>query len=411
MRHHPFPLAALLACVFLVSACTKPMATPADPIGPPVRLASGGSDQVFVLTSQWKTTRSSFRGLNSQLRTDLLIDVWAFNAADMKPAWRTRLETMRGGVNMGRALLGAQGGVVWVYGAAGLTGLSAKDGSIVADAARIEAANPQLKGMLPTEARYVHFDGAGLRFRTTDGREWRIDPATLKVREADGETREIAPGIAVPSRDSGGNGTGGFFRRYVRLGDRFLGLMSDEDAKTHLAGDTRAFWWSGYGPRMRLWSGRYAGGQRPAAYPRLDDLKPLPDAPYFLSAGMLNAEQADTPIFLTEPDSVLILHADKLGDGAQLRLTRVSGPAGKVVWTADLHVERISSVILAGDTLVLMAARPEQGNSDPEPVEVPQLVSVNLKTGKVAWYGFRIMATDAADIPASSTPMDAAASD
>ncbi|MFO1014348.1 MAG: PA2928 family protein [Caulobacteraceae bacterium] len=408
MRFHP-RLVMALAFALLLTACIKPMATPADPIGPPVRAVSEGADQVFLLTSQWKSTRSSFRGMNSQVRTDLLIDVWAFDSAGLKPLWRTRLESNRGGVNMGRALLGVQDGVVWIYGAKGLTGLSVKDGAVIADNARIEAANPDQKGMLPTEARYVRFDGGGLRIQCTDGREWRIDGRTLKLTEAGPAPNVLAPGVSVPSRDSGGNGTGGFFQRYVRLGDRFLGLMSDEDAKTHMAGDTRAFWWSPYGPRMRLWAGRYAGGERPAAYPRLKDLGPLPDAPDFLSSGMLAAEQGRTPIFLREPDSVIILSADKLGEGAELKLTRVSGPSGKVVWTADLHVARLSTVSLNGDTLVMVGARLEQGNGDREPVEVPQLISVNVRTGQVSWYGFRIMATEAADIPPSSTPTDAAA--
>jgi hypothetical protein len=92
MRFHPrlvmaLALPATLAFALLLTACIKPMATPADPIGPPVRAVSEGVDQVFLLTSQWKSTRSSFRGMNSQVRTDLLIDVWAFNSAGLD-LWR-----------------------------------------------------------------------------------------------------------------------------------------------------------------------------------------------------------------------------------------------------------------------------------------------------------------------------------
>jgi len=88
------PLAVALA-VALVFVGGGTVASPADVTGPPVRAMTPAGDRVYMLTTQWKTFRGFGRGPNRPTYTDLLVDVWAFDAITGKPVWRHRLERGR----------------------------------------------------------------------------------------------------------------------------------------------------------------------------------------------------------------------------------------------------------------------------------------------------------------------------
>lgn len=392
------------------------VASTADLSGAPLRLVTADGDRVFVLTSQWKTYRRRYGGSGrgssgySVTYTDLLVDLWAFDAADARPLWRRRVLQERKAVNSGRTLLGAQGGAIWVLDGKRLSGFSPKDGAPVADAAAIEAANPALRGLIPTEAQYYHFDTAGLSFWAADGRAWRLAGPGLRFVTAP-ERPQPTPDAIRPARIAGGVGTYAFYERGLDIGRRWLGLLDEAEARTFLANKVIGGIDPSGHPRVRLWSAEIV--QRQTFFgPRTEyvNFAPLPESPEFLHAGLLSENRTDQPIILRQPDSVLVLHRDRLGKGGHLQLTRIAGPAGRVVWTADLPTEALEAVLPGQDSIVLYGRREEPRNlrraDDPNTVSVGQLVSVDLATGKVGAYGFRLKPTAAEDIPPSSTRPD-----
>lgn len=393
-------LGALLA--LLLAAC-GPVASPATALGSPVRAETPDGDRVYVMTSQWNTFNVLGRRTNRPSYTDLYIDVWAFDAADARPVWRTRVVKQRSGVNMGRALLGADGGRLWLVDGAGLVGLSLTDGTEVADTGAVEAANPALKGLMPTDEGLYRLDAGGLAFTAADGRAWRLDGQTLKAGPDAPPPAQPEEGVFIKARIGGGNSTYGFTKYDLQAGDRWLGVMSDTQVAT-----MREQGHIGFGiiggppPRVKLYGARGRPGQ-------LSGLAPLPEAPDFLDGHLLyDGRINNPPIMLFEPDSVLILHRDRLGDEGRLRLTRVSGPLGKPLWTAALPIARLEAVMPGERTIVLLGRRdemsPRRTPNDNLPVSVDQLVSVDLKTGVQGVYGFRVLPTPGSKIPESSTP-------
>jgi hypothetical protein len=378
--------------------------TPADVLGPPVRAQTNAGDRVFLLTSQWKTYRPRYSryGGSRPAYTALLVDVWAFDAASGEPVWRRRMEKQREGVNAGRVLLGAERGVLWLQSPAGLQGLSPADSRTLVDLKAIEARNPQLAGLMPRHEGLFRFDDAGLAFRANDGRDWRLDAATLvatpgKAPPADG-TKAFAP-----ARLSGGVSTWAFHERGLHLTGRWIGMMSDGEAERSQAGRTLAFDPPDEAPRVRLWG---AKSRQEAGFvgvrTLVGEIEPYPESPEFLRGGLLSdGNLKNQPLLLFDPDSLLVLHWDRLGDGGRLQLTRV-GPKGRPLWTASLPMARLDAVMPGETTLALMGSQPERDLARPRerlPVEVDQLAVVDLKSGQVTTFGFRFKPPERGGIP------------
>jgi len=385
--------------------------------GEPVRTTTADGDRVFLMTSQWRTYRT--RGTRSGTSyTRLFVDVWGFDAANAKPVWRQRIADDRGGVNMGRKILGVQGGVLWLLDGKGLLGLSPKDGVEVADNATLEAANPALRGVMPTEDKYYRFDPQGLSFTAADGRDWRLTGQGFATApdgprlDLDAQRAPARPGISIPANTSGGNRTWSFYTRGLNVDSRmWLGLLAEpEVAPFRTQGVIGGVDPERY-PRTRMWSARIAS--KPTFFGQkvvLSDFKPLPEGPEFLIAGLLQDNRCchNMPIVLFKPDGFLVLHRDRLGAAGRLKLTRISGPAGKPVWSIDLPTTELQAVMPGETSVVLMGSRDEaplfpRPNSANRPESIDQLVSVDLKTGALGVYGFRIKPTAPSDLPASST--------
>lgn len=387
--------------------------------GPVVRAATPeAGDRVFVMTSQWR----SFRARGTYTGTaygGLLVDVWAFDPATARPVWRQRLLDERRAMNRGRRILGFQGGILWLFDGRGILGLSPRDGARVADTAAFEAANPRLKGVMPTDERYIRFDPQGLSFTAADGRDWRLTGQGAATRpdgarlDTDAERAAPQPGVALPARNAGGSGSWAFYTGGIDLGGgRWLGLLADaEAAKLGVEGPVGGVDPQTY-PRTRLYSARVvrsalSSGFRPVA----NDPRPLPESPEFLSAGLLQDGRCchGRPILLRDPDSVLVIHRDRLGDDSRLKLTRVSGPRGAPLWTSDLPLQALEAVLPGERTVVLVGRRDEPPlfrARDNRPESIDQLVSVDLASGRVGAYGFRIAPTAPQDLPESSTPLN-----
>lgn len=393
-----------------------PMASVASMQGEPVRATSAAGDRVYMMTSQWRT----YPGVNRrQTRGGLLVDVWAFDADSGKPVWRQRLVDERGGVNMGRLILGAQAGVLWMLDGKQLVGLNLSDGARAFDATSLEAANPALKGLMPTEERYYRFDGTGLTFTAADGRLWRLtgdgaktepgkEPSNSYVERARADANAVA-GVFVPANTAGGNSTWAFYGRQAMVGgQRWLGLMHERDLENARRGPLGGVDYEKT-PRLRLWSARVVTertffGPRP----KLVDFAPLPEGPEFLLPGLLTGNDIhDTPIFALKPDSVFVLHRDRLGEGSKLKVSKVAGPGGKVLWTADLPVEQLEAVMPGERSIVLIGRRDEdpllRRVNDTSRDSVNQLISLDKATGRMGVYGFRVRPGKAGEIPESST--------
>lgn len=392
-----------------------PMASVADMVEEPVRARTPEGDRVFMMTSQWRTWRGPSR---RSARGGLMVDVWAFDADTGRPAWRQRIVDNRGGVNMGRKILGAQAGVLWLLDGRQVVGLKLSDGTRAFDAAAIEAANPALRGLMPTEDRYYRFDGTGLTFTAADGRLWRLtgdgaattpgaeQPDSYVARAKVDEN--AAPGVFVPASTAGGNGTSAFYGRGMDIGSHWLGLLHEREVEMFRLGRVGGVA-PEQNPRMRLWSARIV--QEKTFFgpkPKFVDFAPLPESPEFLQPALLTPNNIhDTPIISLKPDSVFVLHRDRLGAGGKLRLSKVAGPAGKVLWTADLPVETLEAV-MPGERSIVLIGRHEQEPllrrpNDTSRDRVPQLVSVDIATGRMGVYGFRVKPGKAGEIPESST--------
>jgi hypothetical protein len=407
----------LLGVLFIASILRGgggPMASVASMIEEPVRARGPEGDRVYMMTSQWRTWAGPARRPS---RGGLLVDVWAFDADTGRPAWRQRLVDDRGGVNMGRKIFGAQGGVLWLLDGRQLVGLKLSDGARAFDAAAIEAANPALKGLMPTEDRYYRFDGTGLSFTAADGRLWRLTgegaattpgtaPPDSHVARAKID-ENAAHGVFVPANTAGGNGTSAFYGRGMDIGSRWLGLLHEREVELFRLGRVGGVS-PEQNPRMRLWSARIV--QEKTFFgpkPKLVDFAPLAESPEFLQPALLTPNDVhDAPIFSLKPDSVFVLHRDRLGVGGKLRLSKVAGPAGKVLWTAELPVETLEAV-LPGERSIVLIGRHEQAPLLPRPNDtsrdsVHQLVSVDIATGRMGVYGFRVRPGKPGEIPESS---------
>lgn len=369
--------------------------TPLGVFGAPVLAKVGDAERVFLLTGQWRQYTTG-RGSSRRIITDLYVDLWAVDAKTTLPIWRKRLETERGGGMMDRDILGVDGDTVWLVLHGRLVALSAKDGSVRAAVGRVEAENPELQGKMPTEARYFSFDYRGLAIKSTDARDWRVDPGTFKVRAPDPSAPVVEgprpPAFIVP------DGTRLHQVRGLDVPGFWLGLLTDEEAKTFEENNTIG----GLAPetRHKLYGGKatedtnFFGG-----YLDYSELKPLPKAPDFLEGGLLREYSTATQLpalWMREPDSVFVLHREKLGEAGKLRLTRVAGPEGNVVWDAALPLTIVQSVMKAESNVILFGKEFIEG--DPEITDTirdsPQrLVSVDLTTGATSQFSYAALET------------------
>lgn len=388
--------AALPLSIFLVSLLFRTSGyTPLGVFGAPVLSKVGDEERVFLLTGQWHQY-SMGRGSSRRIYTDLYVDLWALDAKTTLPIWRKRLERERSGGMMDRDILGVDGDTVWLVLHDQLVGLSARDGSVRAPVGRVEAENPELQGKMPTQARYFSFDYRGLAIKTSDARDWRVDGETFKVRAPDPDA-PLVEGPRPPAFITPG-GTSLFQVRGIDVPGFWLGLLTDDEAKAFeenntiggLAPETRHKLYGGKATKDTNFFGEYLD---------YSELKPLPQAPDFLEGGLLREYSTATQLpalWMREPDSVFVLHREKLGEAGKLRLTRISGPEGQVVWDAALPLTIIQSVMKAESNIILFGKEFIEG--DPEITDTirdsPQrLVSVDLATGAVSHFSYAALET------------------
>ena len=90
-----------------------------------------------------------------------------------------------------------------------------------------------------------------------------------------------------------------------------------------------------------------------------------------------------------EPDSVVVLHHDKLGDAGRLRLARVAGPGGRVVRDAALPLAELTSATYVPGQVVLFGSAPNPAHNPDAQASREQhevLVAVDVPTGTVTSF-------------------------
>lgn len=389
---------------------------PASISGGLLRLGSAQGERLVFITSQWESRYLYTGSSTSRTRRGaqfLHIDLWQFDVATAQPVQRLRLATSKqlGDV----AALGVDRGVLWAR-LPGLIGVRLADGAVVADRARVAAANPDIADMLPQppagpvfmtqQQQPLRFTPAeGLVVRLDDGRRVRLDPLTLKALPLAAAATDDKPAPAadpqrqLPHRLAQGNQWNAMVRG-LPIGStaarrlEWLGLVAEREVEPiGRTGQTTSVPDFTQPDRFRLYRGQLLPQQHLFGLRhRLKLVAPLPEAPEFLFAGLgVENPEAHPAVALWRraPDSVFVLHRDRLGEQGRWVLSRVAGPDGRVVWRAELPLSDLSlwwpgerHAVLAGRWAAAVRAPEAQPNEGAS----PQIVSVNLETGALAVF-------------------------
>ena len=375
---------ALVGLVAVLYYYSESGFTPLSLESPPVFTRDEAGERVYLLTTHRETYRSAGHSRTRVKRSDQRVELWAIDPATARPLWRNRFRTTRDGEIRDRVLLGVHGDTIWILTAGKLVALTATNGALKASPNDLEALNPDLSGLMPTDPRYYTFDERGLHITTKDARTWLFNPDTLKASADSTETP--APEGAFEPVVFLHAGTWNHLSRGLDSPGHWVGLLTDEEAVTFEKNNALGGLTSDV--RRRLWRARsHPPGNAYGALPDYYELTPLTGGLDFLDGGLLgehNVMDPPPPFRLSAPDSVLVLHREHLGESGKLRLARVTTNEGNAVWETTLPLTVVQSVIPAEGTVVLFGAEfmenyPAMGDIVRNAPE--RLVSVNLETG------------------------------
>jgi hypothetical protein len=211
-------------------------------------------------------------------------------------------------------------------------------------------------------------------------------------QSAPGGTRDLTvPSYFTPSHAAS------FRERGLLIDKRWLGLLNEEEAKTFEKNG--AIGGLDYETRRRLWSARTTEGTNFfGKFLKYHDFKPL--GPDFLAPGLLAEDMPTGPdrvLWYRNPDSVLVLHRDRLGEMGKLRLSRIAGPEGRAVWEAHLPMSMLQCVMPGERSLALSGVEyqpaPGKGPRDPMHGASELLISIDLSSGRVSAFDFSTVET------------------
>lgn len=386
---------------------------PPEVQGRPAMVGDQSQPRLWVLSKQEESRQVSVGGRHSHgWRSDTFFhfQVQAFDPATARPLWTRRVLTLGdpeasgtqsrviGSASEGR-LLGQDGDLVWLLVDDKPLALAIADGAQVADAAAIERANPQLKGLLPVEGKHYGFD-RGLVFMAADARSFVVRGRALKAEPY------APPAPVPPSVEYKPNGMpvivpmpppfGEVPARQAWLDGKWLGLYSQKEA-ADAGNDT----WGGklrwpYSvhdegalARRGFWRARIVEVRRfDERFKRLEALTPIPDAPVFLKGRFFKDLATGEPLVLASPTGVMVWHSTRIDRDGRLALARLDANL-RTLWTAELPLSENSIAnpvaywMLPG-RVVLVGAQESQ--ADGVSRRAPHLVSVSVADGGVrAW--------------------------
>ncbi len=401
----------LAAALLLLVACSRGHLEPAQVQGPPAMVDDGGKPRLWVLTKQEEVRQVGVGG-GGRTRMDWRSDtffhfgVQAFDPLTAKPLWHKRLRTFGDPDAKGAApsrvigsavdarLLGQDGDIVWLLIGEAPFAVDVVDGSIVADGDKLQQVNPELKGLLPSEAKHYGFN-QGLVLMAADARQFVIrgsgqkavaytpppPPAAPEGRLQANGTREV-----VPTRPLGENPS-----RQVTLGGQWLGLYSEKEA----ADAGRDDWGrnlrypyrvidEGRLARRTFWRAKVITAQRfDDRFERLSELTPIPGAPTFLKGRFKTDPKTGEALLLSDPEGVLVWHSTRIDDAGRLAMTRLDADL-RSVWKAELPLSETDLVRQVATWLVpghLVVVGQLQTASDGVHRRTLQAATIELKTG------------------------------
>jgi hypothetical protein len=406
----------LLVAALLAGGCKRSHFEPPELEGYAAMVEDGGQPRLWLLTKQEEQRQVSVGGGSTRRipdwRTDTFFHfrVQAVDPLTAKPLWSKRLVTYgdpdakgRGpsrviGSSVDARLLGQDGEAVWLLIGDTPYAASVKDGHLLADPARIERANPALKGLLPSDGRHYGFD-RGLVFMSADARQFVLRGADFQAepyvpppppQEEAGKLLANGRNELVPMRPIGEDPL-----RQATLGGEWLGLYSRkevEDITRDDDGSTLRYPWSvhneGALARREFWRAKIATVRRfDDEYERLDALAPVPGAPLYLKGRFASDGRTGRPMALESPAGVLVWHSTRIDSAGRIALTRLDASL-RPVWSVELPfsetsmVRRLQTWPVAGHLVVVG----ELETQDEATVthRDPYMASVDLATGAVA---------------------------
>ena len=318
----------VILSVLLGSCSSNAELTAPASFGAPIRIGN----RAYLLTWQRSSTFKTSK---------LLVDLWAFDAGQMKPLYRSRLQTIPGGALEERSILGVQNNTIWLLMPDGPYAVALDTGALAMNPDDLTRLNPELRGLLPKGKKAYQFSSTGLAIKTVDAKAWHLHPSTYLVSLKPPEG--VASGV-LPA-EFAQQSTSALLDRGFTVGEEWVGLLSAKEAVNfptqHSIGgldfqSKRALYSAQvvpveatFGPRVRY-----------------SQFKVL--TPEFLAPSVL--------LQRVDPASVYIVHKDLLEEKGRYFLSRFSEPSSKVTWTVDLQLSEIHSV-LPGDTSLLLYGR------------------------------------------------------
>jgi hypothetical protein len=122
---------------------------------------------------------------------------------------------------------------------------------------------------------------------------------------------------------------------------------------------------------------------------RYSAFAPFEKSAEFLQAGLLSDGRSRLPILLRDPDSVLVLHRDRIDDEGRLHITRIAGPDGRTVWSAASPLSLVQSVMPGAGPLLLFGrayVAPNREMGDPYHDAHEWLIALDLASGRASSF-------------------------
>lgn len=346
--------------------------------------------------------------------SDYHLRIQAHDPVTAQRQWLVTLKVVKdddGGRGAQVRILGQEGAQVWVWAHDQILALSARDGSVVADRARLEAADPSLRDLLSSELKHYTWNGQ-LIATLVDGRHvhiaaesWAVSPYRIE------DANQFSRANFMTGTWNGGYQTPEFGVRHGRFDGRWIGLFSDTEAQDaerdewgdHFAnaaevddeGQTarRTFWRAitgrtrefSEGSHERLLSLDRIEGAGVYLQGRLLKQTDPPGTPAFTLRGRNWRPTPGMPLRVADPEGVLVLHRTRMDSLGRLALTRVDGAFGER-WTTRLPLAELGNRWELGQRLLLFGSWDEAqpGMSDWREA----LISVDLTDG--SWTGWEI---------------------
>jgi hypothetical protein len=232
-----FVSAALLAAS--LAACQQSTFDPPRRDGPIGLVDTGSGKQAWLTTSQ-EEERSRHVGGGSRRVGKWITEYYyhlrlqAHDPDTARRLWLKELKVLRdkeGGRGAGLRILGQQGDIVWVWVHDQVLALSARDGAVVADRARIVQANPGIADAWPSELEFHTFVGE-LVVTLADARRVRISLPDFRAMpyQAPDEKR-FRQAVGMGTTWNGGYRTEDFGVRHGRFDGAWIGLLSEREAR------------------------------------------------------------------------------------------------------------------------------------------------------------------------------------